>query len=1081
MSDPDRGAAVVANAGPHSITGSSSRLLHRLDETASSTTFIESPRAIFDRFANKVSLELQQINQLFDEYTPHDRIHMTSLLRITDELLGDEVIGNLNGCEACILACAIYGHDWGMAVSEDEKEMIVTDRPSSEGGGAGIALLPDERERWRRFANLEGISSRPDGHVDDRSKVTKDLWREYVRQTHAERARVRVIQYFRNERDLGQLGEPVGEVCAGHWYDIADIRRMPTSWSVGGQSVNVQALAIYMRFIDLLDIGNNRTPFTLWKFINPRNVTSAIEWKKHQAVNPVTIRSPAKNQGSSRVLQVHGTTDDHRVFAALQDLKEYFAAQIAENVSTLEGLEGYGLGHISLDWQVEANGFKPINIRFDFDRNSMFDLVSGEIYDGDPYVFIRELLQNAIDATDLRQRQCKKRGLLLDNPTIRVVADHQGNGDATITITDMGTGMDEDIVREYLAVIGRSYYRSKEFADLATGMTPISRFGVGLLSCFEVADQISIRTKGEAKDERLDIEITDRAQQFRVQNCPDVGPAGTSIRVWTKASKWRRAEFGNSTSLNITDYIKTIAGFVRYPICIDEAGKRTVVCSALTEKSDLQAFQARFRDAEIFRLSDGYSLEEAIVPQDLEAASGILETHTLQISSDLDNARIAGFVSHFTVKDSVLSSTRSTTGGAGATYTLEIEGTKQSRQLRWAHNPNEKPKPCVPPSAQCSYLNLVFLQGILVPDAKLKLADAGGTPPKRVIVNIESNSDELAPQLSRRGLRFSLDAVNAAIGDKFREYVRDRYLEEFRCAQPVDRLFLLARLARYLVPPQDLLQCLPSEELPLVRLERTGTTSLVQLDGLPQEIEIAPKYLFQQQKHPIPTWSTVSISRKAVEGADQIVRAGIPMVAKNFGFEFDDGSAMEWNDLDSILSQALAQKYRLKSMRLGRVNDNPYLVEVHEVGEAPTRDLSSDKWLNMGRIEFARLEPDDQNVVCLMSLRNDQLSHNQIYELTFNSNHPISILFSRTVTAVQDKFGVLEPRATGRIKDAFEQLPTVNSLYTYTVPNVFESMVVKGIAEFCFTAADLGIINLTEEERACLRGCPISCVVPCYQ
>ncbi|MCJ8271518.1 MAG: hypothetical protein MJK04_19230, partial [Psychrosphaera sp.] len=176
-----------------------------------------SYKSIFDQFAADVGPQLSETNQLFNEYTPHDDTHMCSLLQITDDLLGQS-IESLNNCEACIIACAIYGHDWGMAVSEAEKHLIVTGAPQLHSQAHDFALLADEATCWSEFCKGSAISTDKNGHVGSMDEITKPQWLQYVRQTHARRAMARWRHYFKD--DLKSLGSVSGEVCAGHWYDI---------------------------------------------------------------------------------------------------------------------------------------------------------------------------------------------------------------------------------------------------------------------------------------------------------------------------------------------------------------------------------------------------------------------------------------------------------------------------------------------------------------------------------------------------------------------------------------------------------------------------------------------------------------------------------------------------------------------------------------------------------------------------------------------------------------------------------------------------------------------------------------------
>lgn len=142
-----------------------------------------------ESFADKVVPELTQTNLLFDEYTPHDQYHIDSLIQIADKLLGDTVINSLNGCEACILACAIYGHDWGMAVSLDEKELITTGKLPTGKKQTDFALLTNENSIWTKFAKTRHLKINEFGYVLNESLVPKEIWREYVRETHAERSK----------------------------------------------------------------------------------------------------------------------------------------------------------------------------------------------------------------------------------------------------------------------------------------------------------------------------------------------------------------------------------------------------------------------------------------------------------------------------------------------------------------------------------------------------------------------------------------------------------------------------------------------------------------------------------------------------------------------------------------------------------------------------------------------------------------------------------------------------------------------------------------------------------------------------
>jgi hypothetical protein len=88
------------------------------------------------------------------------------------------------------------------------------------------------------------------------------------------------------------------------------------------------------------------------------------------------------------------------------------------------------------------------------------------------------------------------------SPPIGITTWIDRDGYQWIGFDDPGTGMDEPIVRNHLLKVGSSYYQSAQFrADMlqasppgGTLFQPISRFGIGLLSCFLACDRVEIST-----------------------------------------------------------------------------------------------------------------------------------------------------------------------------------------------------------------------------------------------------------------------------------------------------------------------------------------------------------------------------------------------------------------------------------------------------------------------------------------------------------------------------------------------------------------------------------------------------------
>lgn len=122
--------------------------------------------------------------------------------------------------------------------------------------------------------------------------------------------------------------------------------------------------------------------------------------------------------------------------------------------------------------------------RFQVNLGGMIEILSDHLYSS-PDVYIREILQNAVDAIVGRQK--KQPDFTQGNIEIILTEGKE------ITLRDNGLGLTEQEIHQFLAIIGNSSKKDVESGRILNDF--IGRFGIGLLSCFMVADQICIRTR----------------------------------------------------------------------------------------------------------------------------------------------------------------------------------------------------------------------------------------------------------------------------------------------------------------------------------------------------------------------------------------------------------------------------------------------------------------------------------------------------------------------------------------------------------------------------------------------------------
>lgn len=355
--------------------------------------------AEFDRLRVVLLEHGKYIVTIFPEYTPHDTTrHLDHLFFLADRVLGADLYARLSPAEVALLAFGLYAHDWGMAVSQRELQAL-RDGTETEA----FSLLPGEPALAQRYVAERNTSGRqPDS-----------LWTEYLRVTHGRRSGARLRTYLTSVGSA--MAEAVARIAEGHTLDARDIRdvhRYPVSYPVFGEAVNLAALSEYVRIIDLLDIGEDRTPYALWKFVAPLDPTSSTEWSKHRALSPAAVRAG----GPLRQVIVGGVTDDPAVYAALADLREWVTSQFATAMLHLRHIGGpYDVDLDSrIDWLVQAQGFEPVLARFELDRDALIKMLGRELYGDAALVFIRELLQNSVDAIEAREDVLSREGTRLE-------------------------------------------------------------------------------------------------------------------------------------------------------------------------------------------------------------------------------------------------------------------------------------------------------------------------------------------------------------------------------------------------------------------------------------------------------------------------------------------------------------------------------------------------------------------------------------------------------------------------------------------------------------------------------------------
>lgn len=120
---------------------------------------------------------------------------------------------------------------------------------------------------------------------------------------------------------------------------------------------------------------------------------------------------------------------------------------------------------------------------FQVDLRGIVQILSQHLYSS-PRVYVRELIQNARDAVAARR--------LIDPSCPAVVEIRADDAAGELTVRDSGIGLTAEDMATLLSTVGASSKRGR--FEEARGEF-LGQFGIGLLSCFLVADVIEVRSR----------------------------------------------------------------------------------------------------------------------------------------------------------------------------------------------------------------------------------------------------------------------------------------------------------------------------------------------------------------------------------------------------------------------------------------------------------------------------------------------------------------------------------------------------------------------------------------------------------
>lgn len=427
---------------------------------------------------------LEYIKVQFPAYPSHDIQHSYRILRYLSDTLNEQVIKEMSDTELFCLIMATLFHDTGMA----------------------LYTLPEVdqiRKEHHKFATQV-----LDKYFDEKAAILQN------------RDRIKLAIQF---------------ACEAHGMEIQDVYSSNTYQKrdkIDSDKIRYAVLASLLRIGDLMDLDSSRVnEFVLSNFLSSFSGISREHNARHLKV--------LKYFYDETTMEIEVLAENIEQYRIWSEWLGYIKNEILHINSYL--LQ-YNIHFPVPDTTIhggEAANFEVEEIRFEIDESGrIWKLLSQSIYT-DALDFLRELVQNAIDATLFKLYSDS--GIVIDH-----ISPRSWNTESVcqnifigysekrkeLFVLDSGIGMNQSDLKHFLFKVAGSGY--SESVERLFAFPSIAKFGIGFVSCLINASHIEIFTKKIGEECMHRVSLVANNNQAVIENISSDIVAGTTVHLKLK-------------------------------------------------------------------------------------------------------------------------------------------------------------------------------------------------------------------------------------------------------------------------------------------------------------------------------------------------------------------------------------------------------------------------------------------------------------------------------------------------------------------------------------------------------------------
>lgn len=537
----------------------------------------------------------KMIVKSYGNYSKHDRSHSIAILDSIYAILGKDRVRELDIMDLWLLLHCAYAHDIGMPYTYDEAKQFwdSVSRPesefrkflqecieSSEDKDAKKAAeyiinmskkLQDDSEKdiWKNVGiNMQGGMT--DSWPLTIARYNEYLVTEFCRKNHTKRSEKFMIQkadeiIYDTPYVLSSRFYRVIAACSMvHGEDFEEILKLDTEEWAKESASHPAFVAALLRLGDLLDIDNNRFDSIALKFYGRLPQISELHKMKHEAITHIAL--------ADNLIEVRAASNNLDVCKCINSWFAYIDREVRNLIFhwgeiAPANLKGCRLTLPKLMVLYNNQEFSSYESReFSVNKEMLIKLVVGRNLYASELDFVREYLQNALDALKMKFWLDLKEGILDIEIKDGVLRQLKGkHADLTpmdfkssafkryvidivcrfvqdderawieIKICDRGIGIEEECIKA-ISSIGsgwkkRSSYK-KYLGNMPAWLKPTGGFGIGMQSGFMVADKVTIRTKCDNESVGRQITLYSSAKSGKIEEQQyEMSHTGTEVIV----------------------------------------------------------------------------------------------------------------------------------------------------------------------------------------------------------------------------------------------------------------------------------------------------------------------------------------------------------------------------------------------------------------------------------------------------------------------------------------------------------------------------------------------------------------------